>query len=53
MSSVSRKKRVRSVIFYISAAIVLALLWLFKTQIFMMTISFLNLISEAFDTVGG
>ena len=53
MSSVSRKKRVRAVVFYICAAIALALLWMYKTQIFMMTVSFLNSISEAFDTVGG
>jgi len=53
MSSVSRKKRARAVIYYIGVAIALALLWMYKTQIFILTISLLNSISEAFDAVGG
>ncbi len=53
MSSVSRKKRTRTVIYYISVAIALALLWLYKTHILMTTVSLLNSISEAFDSMGG
>ena len=53
MSRIKAKKRLRTVLFYICAAIVLAVLFVNKRAVFAALISFLNVLAEAFDSLAG
>ena len=53
MSRIRKKRRVPTVVFYVCAVVAVALLWMYKTSIWVGTIVFLNSLVETLDSLAG
>jgi hypothetical protein len=53
MSRISKKRKMSTLVFYACAVVAVALLWMYKTSIWVATIVFLNSLVETFDSLAG
>ena len=53
MSRISKKRRVSTLVFYVCAVVAVALLWMYRTSIWLGAIVFLNSLVEIFDSLAG
>ncbi|MBI5116343.1 hypothetical protein HZA56_07695 [Candidatus Poribacteria bacterium] len=53
MSRITAKRKLRTTIFYVCAAIVIAALYVYRSSIWLAAISFLNTVVEFYDSLSG